>query len=255
MFDELNNNNQQGSMNQGQVNLQPQPGLQPEPMVKDIFAETEKRAKPLVFERKETVLHELDSSETDDGHHDLQKVFFLIFIVLILILLGIGGVWAYRYFSGKLDKPETAIPENVLNEENVENVAPLNEEPAASESAEIPGTPVTPVPAENTGESEALPETPAAAGESTIPAVPEIEEPDPALDSDGDGLTDEEEWKLGTSVDNVDTDNDGLFDREEANVYKTNPRNPDSDADGFIDGDEVKGGYDPLGPGRLYDVK
>ena len=74
------------------------------------------------------------------------------------------------------------------------------------------------------------------------------------LDSDGDGLTDEEEWRLGTAIDNVDTDNDGLFDREEVKVYKTNPRNPDTDGDGHIDGDEVKGGYNPLGTGRLLDI-
>ncbi len=59
-------------------------------------------------------------------------------------------------------------------------------------------------------------------------------------DSDGDGLTDEEEAKLGTDPFKADTDGDGLSDYEEVKVYKTDPLNPDSDFDGLSDGDEVK---------------
>ena len=33
--------------------------------------------------------------------------------------------------------------------------------------------------------------------------------------------------------------------------YKTDPRNPDSDADGYKDGDEVAAGFNPAGPGKL----
>ena len=60
-----------------------------------------------------------------------------------------------------------------------------------------------------------------------------------ALDSDGDGLTDEEELKLGTDPHNPDTDGDGLTDGEEVKVYKTDPLNPDTDYDALTDGDEV----------------
>jgi outer membrane protein OmpA-like peptidoglycan-associated protein/opacity protein-like surface antigen len=58
-------------------------------------------------------------------------------------------------------------------------------------------------------------------------------------DSDGDGLTDEEEAKLGTDPFNKDTDGDGLTDGDEVKVYKTNPLNPDTDFDGLKDGPEV----------------
>jgi hypothetical protein len=47
----------------------------------------------------------------------------------------------------------------------------------------------------------------------------------PALDSDGDGLSDEEEAALGTD-----------------------PDDPDTDGDGFSDGEEVDAGTDPLDP-------
>jgi len=73
------------------------------------------------------------------------------------------------------------------------------------------------------------------------------------LDSDKDGLSDDEEKSLSTNPNNPDSDADGLFDREEVKVYKTNPLKSDSDGDGHSDGDEVKTGYDPLGPGKLLD--
>jgi hypothetical protein len=47
-----------------------------------------------------------------------------------------------------------------------------------------------------------------------------------------------------------DPDFDGLDSAKEA-VYGTDPRNPDTDGDGFGDGTEVAGGYNPLGTGTL----
>jgi len=42
----------------------------------------------------------------------------------------------------------------------------------------------------------------------------------------------------------VDSDNDGLPDWQEK-IYKTDPNNPDTDGDGYLDGEEVASGYDP----------
>lgn len=65
-------------------------------------------------------------------------------------------------------------------------------------------------------------------------------------DSDGDGLSDEEEVRLGTDPNNPDTDGDGLLDGEEVNQYKTDPLDPDTDDGGINDGIEVNNGADPL---------
>jgi DMSO/TMAO reductase YedYZ heme-binding membrane subunit len=43
-----------------------------------------------------------------------------------------------------------------------------------------------------------------------------------------------------------DTDFDGLTDQGEIQVFKTDPQNPDSDNDGYLDGAEVLSGTDPL---------
>ncbi len=48
----------------------------------------------------------------------------------------------------------------------------------------------------------------------------------------------------------IDTDKDGLPDIVEA-YYGSDPNKKDSDGDGYTDGDEVKKGYDPAGPGKL----
>ncbi len=65
-------------------------------------------------------------------------------------------------------------------------------------------------------------------------------------DSDGDGLSDEEEESLGTDPANKDTDGDGLSDGDEVNSYRTDPKKIDTDGDGYSDQIEVVAGYDPL---------
>jgi hypothetical protein len=64
-------------------------------------------------------------------------------------------------------------------------------------------------------------------------------------DTDGDGLTDDEEAELGTDPEKADSDDDGLSDGYEVELG-TDPLDEDSDSDGVSDGDEVEVGTDPL---------
>ena len=64
-------------------------------------------------------------------------------------------------------------------------------------------------------------------------------------DSDGDGLTNGEEEKLGTDAYDPDTDKDGLQDGEEITPFRvmpygTDPIKPDTDGDTLLDGAELK---------------
>lgn len=59
----------------------------------------------------------------------------------------------------------------------------------------------------------------------------------PAVDSDGDGLSDAEETTLGTDPTDPDSDDDGLSDGDEVELG-TDPLDPDSDGDGIPDGSD-----------------
>jgi len=89
---------------------------------------------------------------------------------------------------------------------------------------------------------------------TTIPTRTNRVVPTERVDSDGDGLTDEEEKTTATNSRSIDSDNDGLTDKQEVKVYNTNPNKSDSDGDGFTDGDEVKHFYNPNGSGKLINV-
>lgn len=69
----------------------------------------------------------------------------------------------------------------------------------------------------------------------------------PLVDSDDDGLTNQQEVEIGTAPLVLDTDGDGLSDGDEVNAYKTDPLAVDTDSDGVSDGDEInKYKTDPL---------
>jgi hypothetical protein len=74
------------------------------------------------------------------------------------------------------------------------------------------------------------------------------------VDTDSDGLDDIREKQLGTDITKKDTDLDGLSDGDEVLIWKTKPLIKDTDGDGYIDGVEIKNGYNPLGPGKLYNI-
>ncbi|MDB3936451.1 hypothetical protein N9383_07045, partial [Granulosicoccus sp.] len=68
-----------------------------------------------------------------------------------------------------------------------------------------------------------------------------------SADTDEDGLEDGREIELSTDPLVADTDNDGLFDGEEVDKSDTNPLSSDTDEDGLADGEEVnRYGTDPL---------
>lgn len=60
----------------------------------------------------------------------------------------------------------------------------------------------------------------------------------------------ESSHNLAQSDPNGDPDNDKLTNEKE-DYYGTDPNDPDSDNDGYSDGEEVKSGHNPLGAGKL----
>lgn len=45
----------------------------------------------------------------------------------------------------------------------------------------------------------------------------------------------------------IDSDDDGLSDADEVLIHRTDPRNPDTDGDGYDDGEEIDAGFNPRG--------
>ncbi|MDD5043546.1 MAG: hypothetical protein PHD51_02640 [Patescibacteria group bacterium] len=158
------------------------------------------------------------------------KIFWLVIIIIILVGMGFGGWYWYSQLSGgseaEIQLEEQPSEETFTPVENIEELNMAEEETPAVTTPETGNEETTLPPAE----------------------VPEN------LDTDGDGLTDEEEIQLGTDPSKVDTDGDDLFDREEARIYKTDPLNPDTDGDGYLDGQEIKSGYNPRGEGKLLEI-
>jgi len=64
-------------------------------------------------------------------------------------------------------------------------------------------------------------------------------------DSDGDGLNNTDERKIGTDPYNPDTDGDMLIDGDEIKLYGTNPLKSNTDCDRYSDYEEIVNDLDP----------
>lgn len=214
MFDELNQNNNK---------------------IEDIFSGTEAPVKPDILKPKDplpapyagALPNEMTAVNKKQG---MKKILILAIIVVVVIVIIFGIFWILK----KVDSSLNVAPVTVDNQQAVPDQA-LDTPPPSPVDLPV-----------------ALPQ-PQDVG---LPSVDNFFPPKETvvLDTDQDGLTDEEELLLGTDANNIDTDGDGLFDREEVRVYKTNPLLPDTDGDSYSDGEEVRGGYNPLGTGRLYEI-
>jgi hypothetical protein len=102
---------------------------------------------------------------------------------------------------------------------------------ASAETAPVEAAPVDAAPVE-TAPADAAP---------TEAAVATAE------DLDADNYPDAAEWELGLDGNNPDTDADGVADGDEITIYGTDPLVADTDGDGVFDGEELFGIFtDPL---------
>lgn len=149
-----------------------------------------------------------------------SKIFVIIFIILGIGVLSASGYYVYM----QLNKAEAPNSNTNTNAAPVDNAIVEN----GNSNANV----------------EAIP---------TVEPTPELTPSLATLDSDSDGLSDEDEKMYSTDPLNSDSDSDGLSDRDETKTWKTDPLNPDSDGDGYKDGEEVNNKYNPLGEGRLIE--
>ncbi|MFA5024365.1 MAG: hypothetical protein WC523_05380 [Patescibacteria group bacterium] len=216
------------------------------PPVDDIFAETDKSPEgPNGVPNSEIETRQVGLTSTSEMAEEtnekkgLGKWFKIILILIAVTIVILSGYLVYsKFFSSPAAAP---------NDPTVKNEVPstIIEEKKATSSLTTENTsPNTSSLATNTLEIPNAPETIS----TTTSTMAEIIS---QLDTDSDGLTDEEERLAGTNPKAIDTDSDDLSDYEEVKIYRTNPLIGDTDGDGYLDGAEVKSGYNPNGSGKM----
>ncbi|MFA6393627.1 MAG: hypothetical protein WCW25_02030 [Patescibacteria group bacterium] len=239
---------------QGNFSVNPQaPGLPQKAAVEDIFSQMDGGAKsrPEILGPKKSGLPGETGGEGDVFKKSMDSKRIVLAGIGLggIILIFIGAWYSYNIFLPKRQEAKENSPlveENAVNQPavNTANTAVGNEAASEEESKE-------PEEAAGTLLGTDVLESPLQPGEERTGEATAV---DSGRDSDNDGLKDLEEAELGTDPEKIDTDGDGLFDNEEVAVYKTDPLNQDTDGDSYPDGSEVKNGYDPKGPGKLFKV-
>lgn len=235
MFNNLN-------QNQGKTNSK-------ESVVDDIFAETDDATKGSTAQNIEaqatglSSVNELlpdDQKDEEDGHKK-KKSKMVIVLVLSVIILGAAVYLVYSKLMQSVDN-NLVVDEPVFGNDikEIDN----NTEPSPDNNTIVPQLDLKPEPEPEPEPEPVMP----APGQPIVPSEPLV------LDNDADGLSDDEEARLGTNPLNPDSDADGLSDYEEIMTYGTDPLNPDTDGDGYSDGEEVANGYNPAGDGPLMEL-
>ncbi len=164
------------------------------------------------------------------------KIFLILLIVAAII--SFAGYFVYAQFIKPKAEVVSNINSNPIPVVNENDQAALEAKISEQENNNIAATTTEPATASSTETSSST---------VNIPAVVTAD----SVDTDSDGLNDQEEMLAGTDINKVDTDNDGLTDYEEVKTYLTNPLVVDTDGDTYSDGSEVKKGYNPNGAGKL----
>jgi len=156
-----------------------------------------------------------------------RKTLMWIIIAVVFVVLGIGGAWAYFAIVRESNTGffDTTVPETNTTTEQTQQ-------------------PIETTPVDTTPDETVVTSPTTTIGDKLLLGEP--------LDTDADGLDDVRERDLGTNPLNWDSDGDGLDDAAEVTIWKTDPLDSDTDDDGFSDGTEIKNGYSPTGPGKLF---
>jgi len=234
------------------IKNQPETGApQGETTVQDIFANVDKASPKAPGDSQAfgTInnVPEMASNNQGTGQISAKPRSKVLPIVIILVVLVIIAAGALIYVQKSRQATVTVdIPSSIVNveEADVDTSTPASNPENGEELMEI-ATSEPVIINEPTGEvtptDEASLETDGSNNsEEVVPEEPEISE-----------TVETEESLPSDEVVNLDSDQDGLSDADELNVYGTNPLKSDTDGDGYLDGEEVKNGYNPLGEGRL----
>lgn len=174
----------------------------------------------------------------------IAKVLMVVFLILLVIGLAFGSWWAYGKYSEKKDGTTQVNQPEVTNSVSEIDLSIPPEEVTVI-GGSIANSSTLETNSNNPFNSESESNSSIGDGQMLFGEI---------VDTDGDGLEDAAEVKIGIDYKNWDSDGDSLSDGDEVNIWKTDPLKPDTDGDSYSDGVEVKNGYNPLGSGKLFEV-
>lgn len=160
-----------------------------------------------------------------------QKVILTVVAFLVLIVLVAGGFFLYVYFQNSSDDGVTTTNSSNTNKTNTNSRNSVLNRNSSINGSVTNSTTNTSVRNSNSTvrNTNATTNTNTANTNTTNTSSSNTNKtPSASSDLDQDGLTYQEEQ-----------------------TYKTDPNNPDTDGDSYLDGEEVVNGYNPNGPGKL----
>ncbi len=157
---------------------------------------------------------------------------WIIAISLGLVVIGVGGYFGYQYFSKGGDTIEVFTPLKHLTPEELE-------QKKATSTPEAPEIDQKAKDWQNKYFGNEI--------------CPDSNKCGDTADPDRDGLTNGEEYTLGTDPNNNDSDRDGISDGDEVHIFGSDPtRQRTANDPKFNDADYIRGGYNPTTVGTKY---
>jgi hypothetical protein len=198
--------------------------------VDDIFAETDKTEKsqegsptpPSSADGLKTEAPQMSGfDDFDDGGSRAKKILKTLFVIIIILaIIGVGAYFVYSRFMvpATLDTPQE-MQEDPYHDDNDFDII-----------------------------DEDMVSDPGFFDEEEDGVIEDAEETEAIEIDDEDFVPIEESME---ALMNMDSDGNGLSDFAEIYIFGTDPFNPDTDGDGFLDGEEIMNCFNPLGEGKI----
>ena len=188
--------------------------------------------------------NEAKSKKSFQAFFNRKNKYFIIIVSIVVLSLLSAGV--YAFIKGYLFPSKQAVPINLENkvviatssvtENQVDNNGNANTASSSLATSSLATSSVS--------NSDIIADV--SSSSLTVSSIV-IHQPGVTVNNPASGTVISYD---GAAAAALDSDNDGLTDAEEK-IYGTDPHNPDTDGDGYLDGAEVKAGYNPLGAGKL----
>ncbi len=183
------------------------------------------RTNPEITNKENTIENDQESQKISNFIKKNRTL--LIAILITIIVFSVAGYFVYKYILET--PPEAEIPVSVLTPKP---------KPTTSNQPTTPKSEITSLWLQKYFKFSECKEEQLCGDKS---------------DPDHDGLTNVDEFKLGTDPNNPDSDSEGIADGDEVNIFDTSPLQISTTGSSkYSDADDARSGYDSKTPGKKY---